>query len=249
MPLPMNSYPNKKEVPFISVSHLFKDFMDKEVLKDISLKVFKGELVSILGPSGCGKSTLFNIIAGLIPQDQGEVTGNRNLGYMIQKDLLLPWKTITENVVLPLDLKGFSKKESRKKARETMSMMGLEGFEEKYPHQLSGGMKQRANFLRTFLSSNEGMLLDEPFGSLDSITKGNMQRWLLDMIDALKTTILFITHDIDEAILLSNRIYVMSNRPGTIKAEFSLEFHKENKRERLQSVEALTIKEKILESL
>jgi ABC-type nitrate/sulfonate/bicarbonate transport system ATPase subunit len=230
------------------VSHLYKNFSTKEVLKDVSLQVFQGELISILGPSGCGKSTLFNIIAGLISKDHGEVFGNRNLGYMIQKDLLLPWKTIVENVVLPLDLQGLPKKDSQKKAKETLKIIGLEGYEEKYPHQLSGGMRQRANFLRTLLSSQEGMLLDEPFASLDSITKGMMQKWLLEMKETFRTTIVFITHDIDEAILLSDRIYLMSNSPGTIKEEFSLEYLPKNKTERHQSIETIKIREKILDA-
>ncbi len=244
----MNSYLNKRKDNFISVSHLYKNFSTKEVLKDVSLQVFQGELISILGPSGCGKSTLFNIIAGLISKDHGEVFGNRNLGYMIQKDLLLPWKTIVENVVLPLDLQGLPKKDSQKKAKETLKIIGLEGYEEKYPHQLSGGMRQRANFLRTLLSSQEGMLLDEPFASLDSITKGMMQKWLLEMKETFRTTIVFITHDIDEAILLSDRIYLMSNSPGTIKEEFSLEYLPKNKTERHQSIETIKIREKILDA-
>lgn len=243
----MNSYQSNDVV--ISLKNVSKSFDKDEILKDISIDVKKGEFASILGPSGCGKSTLFNIITGIIPKDSGEIYVSSDIGYMQQKDLLLPWKTVLENVVLPLDIKGENKKESRKKAEEYMEIMGLRGYEKKYPYELSGGMKQRASFLRTFLSSKEIMLLDEPFGALDSITKGNMQKWILDMKNVLERTILFITHDIEEAVFLSDSIYVLGSRPGVIKEKFNLEFFKDNKKERLFSPELLEYKKKIINLL
>lgn len=218
----MNSYHNKDDKRLINVIDINKSFDNNHILKDISINVNKGEFVSIVGSSGCGKSTLFNIIAGLIQQDSGSISVTGDIGYMQQKDLLLPWKNVIDNVVLPLNIRGFDKKESREKANDYIKVIGLEGYEQKYPYQLSGGMKQRVSFLRTFLCSEELMLLDEPFGALDVITKGKMQKWLLEMKDILNRTILFITHDIEEAILLSNRIYIMSANPGSIKEEISL---------------------------
>jgi ABC-type nitrate/sulfonate/bicarbonate transport system ATPase subunit len=177
--------------------------------------------------------------------DGGTLQVNAEIGYMQQKDLLLPWKTVLDNIVLPLDLKGFDKKSSRAKADSFIDRVGLRGYEQSYPNQLSGGMKQRASFLRTFMASGEIMLLDEPFGALDSITKGNMQTWLLEVQEALGVTILFITHDIEEAILLSDRIYVLSSRPGMVKKEIAVEFGRGNKRERLVNPELLIMKEAI----
>jgi ABC-type nitrate/sulfonate/bicarbonate transport system ATPase subunit len=168
---------------------------------------------------------------------------------MQQKDLLLPWKTILKNVVLPLDIRGEDKKASIEKAMKYIDVMGLKGYENKFPYELSGGMKQRASFLRTFLSSEEIMLLDEPFGALDSITKGKMQKWLLEMKNTLGNTVLFITHDIEEAVFLSDRIYVLSSRPGVIKEEIAIDFCKGNKVNRLLSQELLNIKNHILEIL
>lgn len=249
MHLQTSSCHNKEENFLISLKSVCKSYEYQEILKDISLNISKGEFVSILGPSGCGKTTLFNIITGLTSADKGTLLVSGNIGYMQQKDLLLPWKNIIDNVVLPLDIKGVSKKDSREKAHKYIEMMGLKGYEEKYPYQLSGGMKQRASFLRTFLSSEEIMLLDEPFGALDSITKGKMQKWLLEIKNILNSTILFITHDIEEAIFLSDRIYVMSSKPGTIKEEIVLDFFKENKVNRLLSQELLNIKEHIIEIL
>ncbi|MBJ6362574.1 ABC transporter ATP-binding protein [Paenibacillus sp. GCM10012307] len=229
----------------IRLDRISKSYGASEILKDIALHVGKGEFVSILGPSGSGKSTLFNIISGLVPADEGTVHVNGQIGYMQQKDLLLPWKTVLDNIVLALDLKGQDKKASRAKAEALIDRIGLRGYERKYPSELSGGMKQRASFLRTFLASGEIMLLDEPFGALDSITKSNMQTWLLEMQKALGITILFITHDIEEAILLSDRIYVLSSRPGVLKEELEVGFNRENKRERLVNPELLIMKEAI----
>ncbi|MDI4649083.1 ABC transporter ATP-binding protein [Cohnella hashimotonis] len=229
----------------IALDRVGKRFGETEVLRDVSLRVGRGEFVSILGPSGSGKSTLFNMITGLLPADQGELKVNGEIGYMQQKDLLLPWKTVMDNITLPLRLKGTNKKLARERADALIDRVGLRGYEDRYPGQLSGGMKQRASFLRTFLASGEIMLLDEPFGALDSMTKSAMQTWLLEVQEAFGATILFITHDIEEAILLSDRIYVLSSRPGVVKEELTVGFGLGDKRERLLDPQLLRMKEAI----
>lgn len=217
MHIQMNSYQtnNKK----IVISNLSKKYKDKLILKDIDLHVYEDEIVSIIGPSGCGKSTIFNILSNLTTCDSGDVDINGRFSYMYQKDLLLPYKNIIDNVSLPLVLKGEKKKKSREIVKPYFSTFGLEGYENKYPNELSGGMRQRVNFMRTFVNSSDIMLLDEPFGALDSITRSSMQNWLLDIKREIKSTILLITHDIDEAILLSDRIYILSNKPAVITKE------------------------------
>ncbi|MED9947076.1 MAG: ABC transporter ATP-binding protein [Peptacetobacter hiranonis] len=203
----------------IRIENISKSFDGDKIIDNISINVEEGELVSILGPSGCGKSTIFNIIAGLLKQDSGKVDVNGKLSYMYQKDLLLPYKTIIDNVSLPLVLRKEKKSEAREEVRQYFKVFGLEGYEDKYPKELSGGMRQRANFMRTYVNSNDIMLLDEPFGALDSITKSSMQKWLLDIRKKVTSTILLITHDIEEAILLSDRIYVISNKPSSVSME------------------------------
>lgn len=225
----MNSYQNKKVK--IDIKNISKSYEDVKVLDNISIKVCEGEFVSILGPSGCGKSTIFNMITNLIEYDSGSIEINGKLSYMYQKDLLLPHKNIIDNVSLPLTImkekkfykKAIRKKEAYKKVVKYFKTFGLEGYENKYPRELSGGMKQRANFLRTFVTSNDIMLLDEPFGALDSITKASMQNWLLDIKYKVNSTILLITHDIDEAIMLSDKIYVISKKPSVVKQEFIID--------------------------
>lgn len=225
----MNSYQtnNKK----IVISNLSKKYKDKLILKDINLHVYEDEVVSIIGPSGCGKSTIFNILSNLTTCDSGNVDINGRFSYMYQKDLLLPYKNIIDNVSLPLVLKGEKKKKSRETVKPYFSTFGLEGYENKYPDELSGGMRQRVNFMRTFVNSSDIMLLDEPFGALDSITRSSMQNWLLDIKKEIKSTILLITHDIDEAIILSDRIYILSNKPAVITKEIFVDnriYNKDN---------------------
>ncbi|MED4461040.1 ABC transporter ATP-binding protein [Metabacillus fastidiosus] len=238
-----------KKAEIISLNNINKSYNDMRILQDISLFVEYGEFVSIIGPSGSGKSTLFNIITGLTDADSGDQKISTNIGYMQQKDLLLPWKTVMDNICLPLQIKGVSTKEARQIVKQYLDMTGLRGYENKYPNQLSGGMRQRASFLRTFLTSQDTMLLDEPFGALDSITKSKMQKWLLEIKEKLNITILFITHDIEEAIFLSDRIYVLGAKPGIIKSVISLDFHKEEKTMRLVSNELLETKNEILKLL
>ena len=229
MHIQMNSYQtnNKK----IVISNLSKKYKDKLILKDINLHVYEDEVVSIIGPSGCGKSTIFNILSNLTTCDSGNVDINGRFSYMYQKDLLVPYKNIIDNVSLPLVLKGEKKKKSRETVKPYFSTFGLEGYENKYPDELSGGMRQRVNFMRTFVNSSDIMLLDEPFGALDSITRSSMQNWLLDIKKEIKSTILLITHDIDEAIILSDRIYILSNKPAVITKEIFVDnriYNKDN---------------------
>ena len=214
----------------ICLENISKNYDNKEILKDINLYVCDGEIVSIIGPSGCGKSTIFNIISGITSDYTGRKMVDGEISYMYQKDLLLPYKKIIDNVSLPLRIRSLNKKEARENVREYFDVFGLKGYEDKYPKELSGGMRQRANFLRTYIESSDIMLLDEPFGALDSITKLSLQNWFLDVRKKVNSTILMITHDIDEAIRLSDRIYVLSNKPAKIVKEidFSKDYCKED---------------------
>ncbi|HAK58049.1 MAG TPA: nitrate ABC transporter ATP-binding protein [Lachnospiraceae bacterium] len=195
-----------------------KSFGDKHVLKDINMTLNEGETISLLGVSGGGKTTLFNIIAGLDIPDAGTVTIDGEsivgqpgrVGYMLQKDLLLPHKTIIDNVSLPLILKGMKKKEAREVALPYFEIFGLSGYEKSRPDELSGGMRQRAALLRTYLFAGEVMLLDEPFSSLDTITRSSMHEWYLSVMEKMRIPAILITHDVDEAILLSDRVHILS---------------------------------------
>lgn len=237
-----------KQQHVISLMNVTKTYGDKTILKDLSLHVNKGEFVTLVGPSGSGKSTIFNILAGLEQVTGGALHVQDTIGYMQQKDLLLPWKTILENIVLPLDLQGENKKKSREHAEKLLDKVGLTGYEHKLPSELSGGMRQRANFLRTFLTSQNILLLDEPFGALDSMTKANMQKWLLAIKEEFELTVLFITHDIEEAILLSDRIYVLTPNKHDIE-EINVSFLQNQKALRAEAPELLILKKGIVEKL
>ena len=199
-------------------------------LRTVDMALRDGEFVSIVGPSGCGKSTMFNIIAGLISPSSGrvlidgrDVTGKTGLvGYMLQKDLLLPWKSVLENVTLGLQMLGEPRASARERGRSLLRRYGLGEFERHYPHALSGGMRQRVALMRTLLYARDVLLLDEPFGALDAQTRFLMQQWLLDVWHENRRTVLFITHDVDEAIFLSDRVYVMTSRPGAFKEEVAI---------------------------
>lgn len=214
----------------LNVEGVSKYFDGEPVIQDISIELHKGELVSLLGVSGGGKTTLFNIIAGLSNPDQGhvvlegrDITGCPGcVSYMLQKDLLFPFRTIQDNVALPLVIKGMKKQQARQEAGSYFSQFGLEGTEKKYPFQLSGGMRQRAALLRTYLFSDSVALLDEPFSALDMLTKQSVHRWYLDVMEQIQLSTLLITHDIDEAVLLSNRIYLLTGRPGRITKEITV---------------------------
>lgn len=237
----------------LQILNIKKSFGELLVLDDISLYLKQNEFVSLVGPSGSGKSTAFNIISGLIKPDEGRVNIDNvdytcktgRISYMYQKDLLLPWRRIIDNVSLPLIIKGMHKKVAREKAGEFFKIFGLNGFEHKYPFQLSGGMRQRAALLRTYLASEDIILLDEPFGGLDAITRSKMQSWLMEIAENLNTSILLITHDIEEAILLSDRIYVLSERPAKIKAEVCIDLPKQRNREMVTTVKFNEIKKSI----
>lgn len=222
-------------------------------LDNVSLRVGPGEFVSLLGPSGCGKSTLLDVVAGLVRPDQGDILlGEQSIlgkqgyvSYMPQNDLLFPWRTVLDNVVIPLKLQGMPTEKARQQALELLPLFGLANFSQSYPDMLSGGMRQRAALLRTYLCHKDVMLLDEPFGRLDALTKIQMQQWLLDIWQHFKHSVLFVTHDIDEAILLSDRIYLLSPRPGRIQAEISVDLPRP-RRPRITTDRAFTkIKEKI----
>ena len=211
----------------LKVNNISKSFDNERIIDNITLELHEGEIVSLLGVSGGGKTTLFNIIAGLSLPDSGDVIldGNSivghpgNVSYMLQKDLLLPYYTIADNVALPLIVGGMDKKTARTKAVIYFEEFGLEGTEDKYPSQISGGMKQRAALLRTYLFSEKVALLDEPFSALDMMTKTSVHEWYLSVMEKIKLSTLFITHDIDEAILLSDRIYLLTGKPGQITKE------------------------------
>ena len=236
----MSSYQNK-----ILLRGISKSFDNMVILKDINIEVNEGELVSIVGPSGSGKSTIFNIITNLIKFDSGEKRVNGDVSYMYQKDMMVPWKKVVDNIATPLVFKGMDKKNARKEVEKYIGTFGLTSFQNKYPNKLSGGMKQRANFLQTYLTSNDIMLLDEPFGALDSITRSNMQQWLLDIKKNMNSTILLITHDVDEAVLLSDRVYVISEKPAVIKGEVKVSLPKERGEETKLTEEFLLIKREV----
>lgn len=194
-------------------------------LRKTDLLIEDGKFVCLIGPSGCGKSTLFNIIAGLLQPSTGDILlGGESIlgkkgrvGYMLQKDMLLPWRTILDNIILGMEVKHIPRNDAVQKALPLMAKYGLNGFEKHYPGELSGGMRQRAALLRTILYDSDIILLDEPFGALDAQTRIKMQNWLLQIWRDFKKTVLFVTHDIDEAIYLADQILVFSPRPGYVR--------------------------------
>lgn len=218
------------------------------VFSDISLSVKKGEFVSILGPSGCGKTTLLHCIANIEKPTQGNIISDGKPGYMLQKPLLLPWLTTLENTMLGLFLTHIPKHEAQKKAFDLLKKFHLEQFANHYPATLSGGMAQRVALLRTMLFNNNFLLMDEPFGALDALTRLSMQMWLLDVWQTYKTSVLFVTHDIREAILLSDRIYVLSQKPATIVKEIVVNLQRPRRRDMLQQKKALEM-EQMLEAI
>ncbi len=210
-----------------------------------------------MGVSGGGKSTLFHIISGLNTPQQGQVllngediTGQTGrVSYMLQKDMLLPYRTVVDNVALPMIIKGMKKKEARQIASGYFEQFGLEGTQELYPAELSGGMRQRAALLRTYLFSGDVALLDEPFSALDTLTKGEMHRWYLDVMNDIRLSTIFITHDIDEAILLSDRIYLLTGKPGTIADEIVIEEPKPRRKDFNLSEDFLRYKREIISKI
>lgn len=227
------------------------------VIENIQLSVGEGEIVCLLGVSGGGKTTLFNVISGLNRPQQGEIlldgediTGvPGKISYMLQKDLLLPYRTIEANAALPLIIRGLKKKEAIAKVNPYFAEFGLEGTQKMYPSELSGGMRQRAALLRTYMASNSVALLDEPFSALDTLTKSEMHRWFLNVMEKIDLSILFITHDIDEAILISDRIYLLGGKPGTITDEIIINEPKPRRADFNLTDEFLQYKRQIISKL
>lgn len=246
-----------REFPILRADGISKSFDGRKILEDVSLTLDQGELVCLLGISGAGKTTLFNILSGLEPPDRGQVllsgqniTGKPGqISYMLQKDLLLPHKKVLDNAALPLIIRGERKREARAETAAYFPLFGLAGTENQYPAQLSGGMRQRVALLRTFLGSRGMALLDEPFSALDALTKREIHRWYMGMMDQLNLTTLFITHDIDEAVLLSDRILVLAGHPGKIIEEMVVQPPRPRNLSFALSEEFLNCKKRILSLL
>ena len=242
----------------LSVSHVSYSYHtlsgETPALSDITFSVKEGEFLSIVGPSGCGKSTLLSLLASLMEPESGTIIlrgkplapHTANIGYMLQKDMLLPWRTIIDNIILGLEIKGVPKREARKQALPLMEKYGLSGFEKNYPCELSGGMRQRAALLRTLLYDREIILLDEPFGALDAQTRQSMQNWLLEIWEDFHKTVLFVTHDMDEAIYLSDIIYVFSGRPGYVKEKITVHLKRPRKQEDMLETDFWDLKQHLM---
>lgn len=233
----------------LELKQISRAFGDRQVLDGVSFDVSPGEFVSLIGPSGAGKSTLFNIIAGLDTPDSGELRFDGTTAYMPQKDLLFPWRTIEANAALGLEVQGVPKKEARARAREWFPQFGLEGFEKALPFQLSGGMRQRAALLRTVVQEKSHLLLDEPFGALDSLTRSELQTWLQGMWAEHDWTAMLITHDVREAIMLSDRIVVLNPRPTSVREIIDVNLPRPRGTEVLSSPEFGELERRILEHL
>ncbi|MEV1293588.1 ABC transporter ATP-binding protein [Pseudonocardia sp. NPDC049635] len=209
----------------VSVRGLSVAYGDRPVLDSVSLEVGTGEFVSLVGPSGCGKSTLFGALTGILDgatvsgtiQVDGEPVRGAPFGYMPQQDLLFPWRSVLDNTTLGLEVAGVSRREARERARALFEPFGLGGFEQARPGELSGGMRQRAALLRTVVGGREVLLLDEPFGALDALTRTAMQEWLESMRERYGWTTLLITHDVREAAFLSDRVVALSPRPAGVR--------------------------------
>lgn len=241
----------------IRTESITKSYSGQKIIEDINIHVEKGEIVSLLGVSGAGKTTLFHVIAGLTSPDSGRVLLEEEditskpgrIAYMLQKDLLMEHKKVIDNVALPLVLKGMSRKQARDKVEPFFDGFGLEGYQYKYPAQLSGGMKQRAALLRTYMASTGTALLDEPFSALDTITKENIHKWYLGIMEEIKLATLLVTHDIDEAILLSDRVYILKGKPGRIVDEIVIKEKKPRNEDFQLSEEFIGYKRHILSML
>jgi ABC-type nitrate/sulfonate/bicarbonate transport system ATPase subunit len=225
-----------------------------QALAPVTLSIPQGRFVSLIGPSGCGKSTIFNIIAGLLEPSGGRVlidgldaTGTiGRVGYMLQKDLLLQWRTVLDNVILGMEIQGVPLSEARARALPLLKRYGLAGFEYLYPNSLSGGMRQRAALLRTLLFDTDVILLDEPFGALDAQTKLQMQEWLMALWADFHKTVVFVTHDVEEAIYLSDEVHVMGTRPGRVIETIAIDLPRPRVRTSALTPEFLTIKERCM---
>ena len=220
----------------ISIKSLSKAYGSKSkakiiAIENVSFEVEKGSFLSIVGPSGCGKSTLLKAVAGLVPPTTGDVfVFNEsvkgpisNVGFVFQSSLLMPWRTVLDNVLLPIELLHKEKKKYNPRALELLDLLGLSGFEKRYPRELSGGMQQRVAIARALIHDPELLLMDEPFGALDEMTRDQMGIELLRITEKMKKTVLFVTHSIPEAVLLGDKVLVMSHRPAVIKANYDID--------------------------
>ncbi|RPF50623.1 ABC transporter ATP-binding protein [Aquisalibacillus elongatus] len=234
----------------LNVSQISHSFGDQPVLKDISFSLDHGEFVSVLGPSGSGKSTLFSLVGGLLQPHSGDILlegesivgKSGSISYTPQTPSLFPWRTILGNVLLGQEISG---EKNSEKALEMLERAGLSSYEHAYPHELSGGMKQRVSFIRSVLSPQSLILLDEPFSALDEFTRTDMQKWLLSMWEEHQRSILFVTHNIEEALFLSDRIIILSPRPATVQKEIRVPFSRPRDEELLLTEDFLELKKDI----
>jgi ABC-type nitrate/sulfonate/bicarbonate transport system ATPase subunit len=246
-----------QDTPKLELRGVTRNFGDTLALSPTDLNVQAGEFISVVGPSGCGKSTMFNIIAGVLHPTAGsviidgrEVTGRSgHVGYMLQKDLLLPWRTVLDNIVLGAVLKGGASRAQREEGVALAKRYGLGDFINHYPSALSGGMRQRVALMRTLAMHHDVMLLDEPFGALDSQTRLSMQQWLLSVWQREKRTIIFVTHDIDEAIFLADRVVVMTPRPGRVHEIINVPIERPRPVSSLTRPEFIALKQRILDTI
>ena len=234
----------------LQLQHISKSYGDNHVLQDVSFHVDEGEFVTIVGPSGSGKSTLFQLIGGLYPADHGVITldgknlnnSRGHISYMPQNPSLFPWRTILQNVLLSAEIAG---QKDTATALELIEKAGLSGYEQAYPHQLSGGMKQRVAFIRSLNSPQSIICLDEPFSALDEFTRFEMQEWLLAIWEQYRKSIVFITHNIEEALYLSDRILILSDKPASIQKEISVPFPRPRTESMLLSESFMQLKREI----
>src|SRR4051795_2047896 len=208
-------------VTAVRLEGVVKRFGPVEALAGVSLRAAPGEVVAVVGPSGCGKSTLLELVCGLLEPDAGTVDAQRAV-LMPQRDLLLPWASALDNAGLALRVTGASRREAREAAAPVFAEFGLAGFERARPDELSGGMRQRVSFLRTLLAGAPVLCLDEPFGALDAISRAEMQAWLAGALAREPRTVLLVTHDVEEAVVLADRVIVLSPRPGRVVAELQV---------------------------
>ena len=241
----------------LAVNECTKTFGPTVALASTTLAIEPGEFVSLVGPSGCGKSTLFNVVSGLLRPDNGrveidgvDVTGHSgHVGYMLQKDLLIPWRSVVDNITLGAALTRGVTKADRTQAVDFARRYGLGDFLDHYPHALSGGMRQRVALMRTLATNHDLLLLDEPFGALDSQTRLEMQQWLLEVWSETQRTVLFVTHDVDESIFLSDRILVLSPRPGRIVSELVVNLPRPRTLQQMTEPDFIAVKRQILDLL